>query len=372
MAGQLRSFLDVFPTVQSGNLLAIAGVIAMLVALIGPFDYLVIQRILEKPTWTWLSLGLWSTLCVGMVIGLVNWWKPDRELLNSIEIVDFDYATKSLRGAAFFSQYVGKSGSYNLDASTRELVGAASEVSSQNDETRMASDLNWFGQPGAGLGGFDSNVRTDFGFPSYHLLADGSVDRLGIPTSGTKALRTEWSRDGLPDWPESQFRVTPGSDFLEGTWVNPLSEDLLEPVLVYRGWVYRLPSKIRAGATVTIAQSDIPKDLGRYLQQRQTVKDSESGQPWDTSGNVAATRLFDMLGLHRASGGIGYTGLSHRYLKNLDFSQLAYLNRVIILGRIAEPVAELSLVRAQEKLVVRNASRSSFVRFVLPIEIRSP
>jgi hypothetical protein len=79
-----------------------------------------------------------------------------------------------------------------------------------------------------------------------------------------------------------------------------------------------------------------------------------------------------MLGLHRAAGGVGYTGLSHRYLKSLDFSQLANLNRAIILGRIKEPVVDIALKRAEEKLVVRNANRNSFVRFVLPVEQRTP
>jgi len=372
MAGQLRSFLDVFPSVQSGNLLAVAAVIAMLIALIGPFDYLVVQRILQKPTWTWWSLALWSAISLGLVVGLVKWWKPDRELLNSIEIVDFDYSTRSIRGSAFLCQYVGKSGRYDFEASTRQLLASRAAELSAIDGKKLPSKLNWFGQPGSGLGGFDSNVRTDFGFPSYKILTNGGIDRLGIPTSGTKALRAQWSLSNLPEWPESHFEVAQGSDFLEGLWLNPLSEDLLEPILVYRGWVYRLPSKVRAGGAITIAPSDIPKDLGRYLQQRQTVKDSEFGQPWDPSNGVSATRLFDMLGLHRAAGGVGYTGLTHRYLNNLDFSQLAYLNRAIILGRIAEPVVDIALERADEKLVVRNANRSSFVRFVLPVEVRTP
>lgn len=372
MAGQLRSFLDVFPSVQSGNLLAVAAVIALLVALIGPLDYFVIQRILQKPTWTWWSLGLWSTITLGIVVGLVQWWKPNRELLNSIEMVDFDYSTRSIRGSAFLCQYVGKSGRYDLEASTRQLMVPTTEELPETERKKYPSGLHWFGQPGSGLGGFDSNVRTDFGFPSYRLTRDGGLDRLGIPTSGTKALRAEWSFSELPEWPKSRFEVALGSDFLEGNWLNPLSEDLLEPILIYRGWVYRLPSKIRSGSTVSIYSSDIPKDLGRYLQQRQTVKDSESGQPWDASSGISAVRLFEMLGFHRAAGGTGYTGLSHRYLKNLDFSQLAYLNRAIILGRIEEPIVDIALKRADEKLVVRNANRNSYVRFVLPVEQRAP
>ncbi len=372
MAGQLRSFLDVFPSVQSGNLLAVAAVIALLVALIGPLDYFFIQRILQKPTWTWWSLGLWSTITLGMVVGLVQWWKPNRELLNSIEIVDFDYSTRSVKGSAFLCQYVGKSGRYDFEASTRQLIVRTTEELPGTELKKYPSGLHWFGQPGSGLGGFDSNVRTDFGFPSYRLTRDGGLDRLGIPTSGTKALRAEWSFSELPEWPKSWFEVALGSDFLEGNWINPLSEDVLDPILIYRGWVYRLPSKIRSGSGITIAPSDIPKDLGRYLQQRQTVKDNEYGQPWDPSGSVSAMRLFDMLGLHRAAGGVGYTGLSHRYLKSLDFSQLAYLNRAIIFGRIQEPVVDIALERAEEKLVVRNSNRNSFVRFVLPVGQRTP
>ncbi len=372
MAGQLRSFLDDFPSVQSGNLLAVAAVVALLVALIGPLDYFVIQRILQKPTWTWWSLGLWSAITLGVVIGLVQWWKPDRELLNSIEIVDFDYATRSIKGSAFMSQYVGKSGRYDLEASNRQLIARTPELQSEAEQKKYPINLNWFGQPGSGLGGFDSNVRTDFGFPSYRLTANSSLDRLGIPTSGTKALRAEWSVSELPEWPQSSFEVAPGSDFLQGSWMNPLADDVLEPILIYRGWVYRLPSKIRSGSSISILSGDIPKDLGRYLQQRQSVKDSETGQPWDPSSSVSAVRLFEMLGFHRAAGGMGYTGLSHRYLKNLDFSQLAYLNRAIILGRIEEPIASLALKRADEKLVVRNANRNFFVRFVLPVEQRAP
>lgn len=382
LSGQLRAYLDVFPSVQNGNLLAMAAILALLVALIGPLDYFVIQRGFQRPTWTWWSLGLWSTLCIGLVIGMNSWWKPNVQLLNSVEIVDVDYSSQSLRGTAFFSQYVGNAGSYHVSGSARKLFSSPqtvqtlttkspSETSTVAPERKVPIRLNWLGQPGAGLGGFDSSVRTDFGYPSYRI-GSGEVEQLGIPTAGTKSLRAQWSRGSLPIWPESKFEVLKGSDFLEGSWVNPLDEELLEPLLIYRGWIYGLPSKIRPGGEISIVANDIPKDLGRYLQQRQSTKDAEYSQPWDLTGGVSVDRLVDILGMHRAAGGIVYTGLTHRYIGRIDLSQTAYLNRAIIFGRLGTPIVELSLALGNEKLVNRNTNRSAFVRFILPVEVKRP
>lgn len=386
LSGQVRSALDTFPRVFSGSLPFISTLIIILVLLLGPFDYFVLSKAWNRPVWTWWSLLIWSSSAVAGVAILANAWKPDKQIINSIEIIDFDYSTHSSRAMGFVHQYSGRAGRYDLSASVKPLTTI---IKSEQDNTEPTSttQLAWSGQPGQGLSGFDSSIRTDYGFPSYAIhsipsnrpsenaserltsksLTSSVAVGLGMPTAASKSFRVDWTPSEHFAQEKIEFHRVGETDFIEGKWTNPMKMDLLNGVLVYRGWLYRLPSRIRPLDTIRITANDIPKDLARVLQRRKVVKDIDIGVPWDTSDVKNLDRLVEMLSLHKAAGGTSYTGLNHRYLKEIDLTSHLKLNRAILIGQLPEPVLDWSIKQGVEKMVAQNGQRAAFVRFVIPV-----
>ncbi|MDZ4848733.1 MAG: hypothetical protein SGI77_05530 [Pirellulaceae bacterium] len=391
LSGQARAALDVFSDVQTGGLTLLAVLLSLFVALLGPFDYFVVSKKWRRPAWTWLSLVLWSASAIGGVTLISHAWKPAHQTCNSIEIVDYDYATSTLRGRAFANLYSGRSGVFDVSLETRDLIPRSSEAERMKPQPNSIptnrSELSWCGQPGHGLGGFDSSVRTDLGFPTYRIhrreksLPDDfligpasnavEIKDMGIAYAGTKSIRGEWNRSIENIEAGTHFSVTGASEALEGTWINPMNDDLFDGWLLYRGWVYALPSRVRPNGVVQISASDIPKDLARRLQRRQIVKDSDLSAPWDPGDHSDVERIVEMLTLHRAAGGTGYTGLGHRYWNDLDLSQHLRLNRAIVFGRLSKPMLDWSLTQSGTPLDIRDGRRAAFVRFVIPVTVEN-
>jgi hypothetical protein len=371
-----------------------AMILIGVIALLGPFDYFVIAKAWRRPAWTWLSLVLWSfSTLIGITL-LARAWKPRGLAVNSIELIDIDYSTSRMRGRGLAHHYSGQAGRFDFSAMARSIlpipandsVARTGEQTTSGANPTMRADLLWSGQPGYGLGGFDSDVRTDIGFPTYRVLDElpsketqssepatfGQGTKLvdvGITFAGSKAVSEEWTvpLDFATDG--SQFSVAGNSEFLQGAWTNPMNEDLLDGWLLYRSWLYPLPSRIRPNGIAQIAASDIPKDLGRRLQRRQVVQDRDSSIPWDPTDRSDIGRLVEMLTLYQAAGGYGYTGLSHGYWGELDLSRHLKMNRVIVFGRLSQPVVDWLAKGNSDSLDVRDGRRAAYVRFVIPVTV---
>ncbi len=393
LSGQTRAALDTFSDVHSGSLTLLATILSVLVALLGPFDYFVVSKAWRRPAWTWFSLGLWSISTLVGVTLLVRAWKPQSHAINSIELLDYDYASSLLRGQAFANHYAGRAGLFDFSASARDIFPkpnvSSDRNSSEASEFSLRTQLSWSGQPGYGLGGFDSSVRTDIGFPEYQVRHDCDIKSLqdkrsstcdaadlidvGIAYSGSKSIRADWTQNfDLASENETHLSATGVSESLQGSWLNPMSEDLLDGWLLYRGWIYTMPSRVRSGSVYQISASDTPKDLGRKLQRRQVAKDSDSSIPWDPIDRTNFGRIVEMLTLHRAAGGPGYTGLNHRYWNDLDLSQHLRLNRAIVFGRLAKPLVDWNAKASGKPIDVRDGNRAAFVRFVIPVNVANP
>jgi hypothetical protein len=165
------------------------------------------------------------------------------------------------------------------------------------------------------------------------------------------------------------LKSTAGADFLEGSWENPLDEDIEDAILVYRDWMYRLPSRIRGRSSIKLLSSDIPKDINRFLQRRQSIKDSEAGQSWDASVEAPLERILDVVMMYSAAGGKGYTGLSHSYASELDTTPLARLNQAVIIGKLSKPVLDWQISVREENRVVREQASTTIIRFLVPIDV---
>lgn len=372
LTGQLNATLDSFSNLRLGNLGQLVLIATLLALMIGPIDYFVVSRWWKKPRWTWWTL-LASSLAtmIGTAI-LARSWKPSIPSINALEIIDLDDQTSMLYGRSYIHYYAGRRGIYDFQADHRSLSPTQGEgVKPQPNR------IDWFGQPGKGLGGFDSNVTTQLGLPRYEILAaatasSSEINGLGFPAAGTKALVSEWKESiEIPSAGNALTTVLGKDDLLQGSFVNPLAVDLIDATLYFAGRAYTIPARIRPGERIPITTM-IPKDITRRLQRRAFVAGEEQGIEWNPNDTASVERLAELLSFHRSAGGATYTGLTNRYLANLECSDLLKLERAVIFGFIAEPVANWTSRRDQVPVQAYGGKQTTVVRLSLKVQNNNP
>ncbi len=378
VTGQIRASLDYFESVTAGSITWLSVLVVLFLIIIGPFDYFVINRSLNRSVWTWLTLVLSCLSLLTLNHFLSTATKPNSTAINSFEIIDYSYDRGLISGHAFVHQYNGQADRFNLSATVRNLLPNEQATTTSQDSSTGRSpttaSLRWSGLPGAGLGGFNSKVRTDVGMPRYDIVSQQvngvratRIDGIGIPTAGTVAVRANWSGECASIADTNQLKNHPGSDLLEGSFTNPLDCDLMSPLLMYENWSYPLDGPLGPGESISLSIADSPRDLTRQLQQRRIVDDREQSVPWDPRSRRNLDRLFQLMSFYRASGGRQFVGLNFDYLGQFDLSEQLRLNRAIIIAEVEQPILKWKAQTNEQTSVVKDGYRSAFVRFILPV-----
>ena len=366
MSGQLNTMLDTFPSLTLGGLGHLVVIVSLFALLIGPVDYFLVARLWKRPRWTWWTLLATSLFTMVGSSLLARAWKPSTPTVNSIELIDVNDQTQELVGRGYAHVYGGRRGLFDFNVFHRSLSDATSQGSAM-----QASRLDWFSQPGKGLGGFESNVTSALGLPKYWIRAVGEgsfIGGIGIPEAGTKGLSYEWTQPLAISKDLNGLTTVAGKDdLLQGSFANPLNVDLLDGTLYFAGRAYAIPDRIRPGERIPITAM-IPKDITRRLQRRTFVAGQEQGVEWDPSNTLEWERLAELMTFHRASGGAAYTGLHHRYLSMLENSDLLKLDKAVVFGRLPEPVSSWNLQRDGVQRNAVGGKQLSVVRLVLVVE----
>jgi hypothetical protein len=380
LSGQLNSTLDHFPLLTLGNLASLTVLAGLFCLVIGPFDYFLISRSLRKPAATWLTLLFFSIGSCLFIAWVFQRWKPVMPSMNSMEFLEIDYQTQMLRGRSFSHCYGGERGAFDFSAQRNRTL---------TKEPTTKVQLDWFGQPGRGLGGFESTVATDRGMPTYTVKVEPGnnetiavdpaslttrdatsfgIHGVGIPAAGTKAMCAVWQERIELDPDTNNLTMILGKkDLLEGSFENPLDADLLDGLLIYCGRAYALDTRIRVGQRVTFSESTIPKDVTRRLQRRQNVNGEERSTPWNPTDTDKLERLMELISCHELAGGSKYTGLYSRYLSELDCSDVIRLDRAILLCELKEPALTWSVRRNAIPIQTTEGKRKTLLRLVIPI-----
>jgi hypothetical protein len=374
LTGQLNASLDTFSSLQLGNLGQLVLIAGLLALVIGPIDYFIVSRWLKRPRWTWWTLIAASlTTMMGATI-LASRWKPKLPSINALEIIDIDDQTRVLHGRSFIHYYAGRRGIYDFQAHHQSLSPSPQSGAKPKPQPNR---IDWLGQPGKGLGGFDSNVTTQLGLPAYSLntLETNSARELfglGFPAAGTKALLSEWDESiDFPSGGNALTTVSGKDDLLQGSFTNPLSVDLIDATLYFAGRAYTIPSRIRPGERIPITTA-IPKDIARRLQRRTFVAGEEQGVEWNPNDTGNVGRLAELLSFHRSSGAASYTGLSNRYLSVLECSDLLKLERAVVFGYLSEPVSTWTSRRDQVPVQAIGGKQTTVVRLGLKVQNNNP
>ena len=374
LSGQLHSTLDHFPQLTLGNLASLAILAGLFCVVIGPFDYFVISRGWRKPRGTWITLLICSVGCCVLTTSVASRWKPQLPTINSIEFLEMDYQTQTLRGRSFAHCYGGARGAFEFYTHRRAISSATSKPATK-------VQLDWFGQPGRGLGGFESTVATDRGMPMYRIGFEANtqgndtatersfgIRGVGIPAAGSKAMCATWQENVvLPSETNSLSTVYGSIDLLEGSFENPLDTDLLNGLLIYSGRAYALDTRIRVGQRVAFSSSTIPKDITRRLQRRQNVGGEEKSTPWNPGDAEKLDRLMELISFHESAGGSKYTGLYNRYLADLDCSDVIRLDRAILVCELKDPSLTWTIRRNGVPIQAADGQRKTFLRLIIPV-----
>ncbi len=390
IAGQLNSTLDNFPLLTLGNLASISILVGLFCLVIGPVDYFLVSRTWRKPSGTWITLLVCSLGSCLFVAGLARRWKPEMPSINSLELLEIDYQTQMLRGRCFMHCYGGNRGTFDFSANRR-----SQGLNSATKNARRKVQLDWFGQPGKGLGGFESTVATDRGMPAYKIDAvknepqwssdnlrsegksgiDGAygIQGVGIPAAGTKSFCASWQESiSLLKETNSLSMVAGSIDLLEGSFENPLDVDLLDSLLIYCGRAYTLDTRIRVGQRVSFSASTVPKDITRRLQRRQNIGGEERSTPWDPADAGKLDRLMELISFHESAGSSKYTGLYNRYLSELDCSDVIRLDRAILICEFKDSSLVWSMRRNSVPIQATEGQRKTFLRLIIPVSKFKP
>lgn len=326
LIGQLRATLDQFTGLQAIGFSQIAAILVAILILIGPVDYFVCVRWLNRPGLSWLLAAVVLSISATALAGYYQAIRPDQIICNRAQILDVDASSGRVDGHLWMHVYSGRA---------RQL-GIASRFGSNNDGVF----LDWQGLPGSGLGGLQSTLVMQNGMPPYeievHDHRSADIANVGIPSSGTKSLFGSFAAQ-LEFTGESELREVDSSvDQLVGQVTNPMAFELRDVSLFYHKWYYSLRSRMAAGDSIEISSQLIPKDLGRRLNRQQEIDGKATSTRWNPAERGDLDRLMELMMFHKAATGRNYTSLTHYYQPIVDHSNILETDCAILVGRIED------------------------------------
>ena len=412
LAGQMRSTLEQFPIKASVSFAFLSLIVLVLVALIGPLDYLLINRFFGRPLLGWLTFPLVCVVLSGLLLfqarprlatqtsgagesqsdnqGNVQGDIPvdaQSESLraNQLQIIDFDLVQGQGRSLVWSSIYthqarqidVGFRQRVDYETVTRSVSGPSSASDQADVAPAVAESMAYpFGFVGRPFGGIP--LSTDaIGFPRYGVNVSSDADLRQITSSLTGLVLAPRSSKSVISQTAFQTKVDPSleitrrpqSEILRGTLTNPLPVDLVDAVLVYGNVAYKLPTRILAGQGIPGLEELRRKNYRWQLtQQSSQGEEGMQTEAWKAGDFNHPTRVAEMLMFYDLIGGELYTGLRDDVLSRWDASSLLAGDRCLLIGRTEQPVYDLHIKdHSQSESLIPAGQTNSFVRIVLPV-----
>lgn len=366
ISGQLRMALDRFELRRRVPYSIISIILVSLVALIGPLDYLLVNRWLGRPLLGWITFPLSVLAISGLLIWMGQTSAADASakptaFINRMEIVDIDAKSKVPTARGWSWAHLT-----SIDAIKTDYPATLdADLLDPAEQTHVVSAP--FGYPGSTFGGI-SIAGEDSRLPSYDVTINrpsdasfaSAIKEIPLSSGGSKGIVSQWLfKPRLSG--QSDLSRRRGSELLEGRLTNPLSVDLLNGALVFGEWVYLLPTRLRAGQSIENVDSLRQKNFRWLLARREALENSARSEPWNPEMHDDFARLSEILMFNTVAGGKNYTGLANRPLSHLDLSELLNQETAILFGQLETPALKIDLP-------VQRASNSA-VRILLHVDI---
>lgn len=374
LATQLDGSLDDFPSVSRFTIWHVMGLLAALVLVVGPLDYLLVTRLLHRPELTWITFPLIALVAAGAAFYLSTESKGKQVLLNQLDIVDVDGTSGWSRAHSYSLLYSPENRRYD--------VTAAADVPARAQAASKASEgprVTWHGRPEASFGGMYRTAGVEISHPSYAASpGDRQLEQVPIAVWSTKNLESEWSQD-TPGLVESQLESR-GASHLGGSLRHHFPGPIEDWIVAYGHQVFRPRSDAHDHPLPMLPdvpwapQTALQRELSGYLTgATQTIVTSQGNHLEEMRTehvdydpvNHDPLEILRMLTFHTEAGGTLYTGLGNGALRQFDWSPLLELNRAVVVGRVRRP-----LTRWQVDGQIVDADRGyTIVRIVLPVKL---
>lgn len=374
LATQLNSTQENFERIQRVSPWLSMGLLLVLLAVIGPVDYLLVHRVLKKPHVTWISFP-----CLAAICGLVTSWMANstngaQRRVNQLSIVDVDVATSQAFEKHFVTPYSPATVQSSVEVRPQGLIKT-------NDLISVSSaHLIWQGVPEPTFGGMLREASLDQG-ANYQRLRDGTLAQLPLMQWSSKALLAE-NTQPVSGLIECDLQASP-TGRLSGTITHHFPVPIEDWMLVYKSVVYRFLKVKDDSQTLPLPADQVwrvdqprvfTREIRPFLTGVTTMATPKFGQ---SAPKEASNRLsnYDPLSLdpagvvrtltfHEEIGGERYTGLTNQLLGSEDLSHLLRLGRAVLFGRIRVTTAKVYWDRAP----IEADRETSFVRIILPVK----
>ncbi len=322
LAGQLRLAVDNYLSVSVIPFELIALIGMLYVAALFPLDWWIAQRS-ERFRWvTWLTLPLIVLVFSGITWSTTQQFKSDGWQIHTAGIFDIDEATQTCRSTSFAGIWASNNGRFNLSANPAQ----------DTPREDFRSVVSWFAASGRNIGGPDALTPHPSlaGAPYEYGSSAAGLQDISIAAASSQLFEAN-STSRLPTVSIQSTLSRTGQGTLRGTITNQLHVSLDDCVLMHAGWLYDIGT-LRPGDTFDLEVGKGPRSLGAFLTKKRAVKDRNVSARWK-SDDRDISRILEVAGMHRATGGSEYTGLQPGRLEHIDMTHLLALDRIILMGK---------------------------------------
>ncbi|MEZ6035338.1 MAG: hypothetical protein R3C17_19770 [Planctomycetaceae bacterium] len=385
LSTQMAAVSDAIPDAQRWSTWNVMLLIVAFLIIIGPLDYLLVVRLLQKPHLTWLTFPI----LIASACYLAWSWVAVRSaplIVRQVDVLDVAQpgSKQTVRVRSWSSISAADSGHISVAAKPRQFITAADP----SVIDKLPTTVTWSGRAENVYGGLyreggvtlgrqlshrgDHDDAVGSGFSSVPLLTDGSSAFLTETIADVSESRAV----------ESDLQVPP-SGLLEGKFTHHFSSPIHDWIVVFGNRVYH-PSPEAASDAYLIEPgtpwsrdnpSVVVSDLREFLKgvriQEHTSQSASLNVPNQIQiksfYNTRGTNLLDimmMVSLYEVPGGETFVKLQNNALRRDEVSDVIHLNTVLVMGTLDEPLAELIV----NGTAVKPTESQTVVRLLLPVQ----
>lgn len=367
LSGQLRSALDQYEGVAVISFFALALMILLYIALIGPFDYLLVRNVFRRTEMTWFTFPAIVIVTTVGAYYAARWMKGHELRVSQVDIIDCDVSSGSVRGTTFAGIFSPKSDGYDLKVEAPQTL-----LSTQLTPGR--SITTWLGLSGGGYGGMQNQAggASSWLTSAYEVAPDlESLQRVPIQVWSSKLFYSRWQ--GRSELATSGLRK--GSEgTLAGSLKSPLKVPLQRALLCYGNKAYRIP-RLEIDKQYELSELDA-RDLSSELHNAEVIKAAKANTnatvrtKQHDPGSQDVDAIVRKMMFYEAAGGRQHASLDNDYQGHLDLSELLKLNRAVLVGHVDnadDDGAKLDLTVDGTPVIRKSDRRWVFVRIVIPV-----
>jgi hypothetical protein len=364
LSGALRQRLGRSVAPVGFSLVAVLALAYLFV--LGPLDYLLIQRWFRQPLMAWITFPA-IVLSFGLGGLALAKWREGSTLprVNSLELIDVDLVGGKMRGTYWAMLHSPRARQFDLSLRVEPRTASAGA------EAQSATLLSWWGLPGTGIGGMQTRAA-NLGIVQhgYRYSSDlAALSDVPVLTMSSKSLHASWT---APAATLLEADLEDQDGMASGTIVNNTGRELRNARLYYGNWGYRL-GNLASGRQIDIGEHLNPGTAKTILTA--SALNSSGTSTGQSAGGVflvdraSALELLHVMMFYEAMGGAKFAQLPNRLHTDCDLSGMLTPNvgRAVLVAEV--PQAGSRLIDGSSGEPMQNDATTLVTRFVIPVKM---